>query len=183
MPDKEHKVIIQQLIAYAQKKVPAKQSALILSFLEQYYVHAPLTDLKAHLICDLYGAAMSHWALMWHRAPGEYKRHIFNPNLETDGWESKHTILQFILDDQPFLVDTLCTEINRQGLTVHFIVHLGGIKIQRNTRHEITKILPYDTMVKGALSEAPIYAVIANAQLPAVFAFRFHVRSGELHRF
>lgn len=168
MPDKEHKVIIQQLITFAKKKVPTKHSALILSFLEQYYIHAPANDLKAHQISDLYGAAMSHWALMWHRSAGEYKRHIFNPHLETDGWESKHTILQFILDDQPFLVDTLCTEINRQGLTVHFIVHLGGIKIQRNAQHEITKILPYDTTVKGALSEAPIYIEIDQLTDPKV---------------
>lgn len=168
MPTNEYKAIIQKLTAFAQKKTPAKQLPVVLSFLAQYYLHAPPNDLAARSISDLYGAAVSHLALMRQRTAGEYKRRLFNPSLETDGWESKHTILQLVLDDQPFLVDTLCTEINRQGLTAHFIIHLGGIKVQRNAQHQITKILPFDATTKGALVEAPIYIEIDKITHPAM---------------
>jgi glutamate dehydrogenase len=168
MQNKARKRIIDKLLSYAKKKLRATQAPLVLSFLELYYAHAPLDDLDARDIRDLYGAAMSHWALLSQRAPDEYKRHIFNPTLETDGWESSHTILQFILDDQPFLVDTLCTEINRKNLTVHFVVHLGGMKVLRNAKNKITKILSPGLTEKGALTEAPIYIEIDKQTDPAI---------------
>lgn len=169
MPNQAHKSIIQKLISFAKKKISAKKQAQpFLSFLAEYYAHTPLSDLSAHSLHDLYGAAWSHWELMYKRAPKEYKRRIFNPHLETDGWESSHTVLQFILDDQAFLVDTLCTEINRKGLTVHFVVHLGGIKILRNTHHEIIQILPPDATAKGAIAEAPIYIEVDRQTNPKI---------------
>lgn len=170
MPDTAHKALIQKLLSFTKKKVPAKQSKLILSFVEQYYVHAPLDDIKTRSMQDLYGAALSHWELMRKRALGIYKRHIFNPCLEKDGWESSHTVIQIVLDDQPFLVDTLCTEINRKGFTVHFVIHLGGIKIQRNNYHEITGILPFNTTAKGIIAEAPIYIEIDRQTNPTILA-------------
>jgi glutamate dehydrogenase len=167
MPDKAHKIIIQKLTSFTKKKV-AKIQPAFLAFLEQYYAHAPLDDLHARSLHDLYSAAASHWKLMQHRKPGEYKRRVFNPALKADGWESSHTILQFILDDQPFLVDTLCTEINRKGLTVHFIVHLGGIKVLRNARHEVTNLLPFNSVPKDSLIEAPICIEIDKQTNPTV---------------
>lgn len=168
MPDTEIQAILQKLVSYAKKNAPAKHAAAIQTFVQQYYAHAPLDDLKIHSIRDLFGAAYSHWQLMYEREPGEYKRHIFNPQLETDGWESSHTILQFILDDQPFLVDTICTEINRKGYTVHFVIHLGGMKVARNSKHEITKILPFEAHAKGSFVEAPIYIEIDRQTDPKV---------------
>lgn len=168
MPDAELKAILQKLTIYAKKNLPTKNAAEILSFIEQYYAHAPIEDLKAREIRDLYGAVLSHWELMSCRSPGQYKRRIFNPTLQIDGWESNHTVLEFILDDQPFLVDTLCTEINRKGFTVHFIIHLGGIKVLRNSKHQITRILPFNAHAKGVLVEAPIYIEIDKQTDPAV---------------
>jgi glutamate dehydrogenase len=163
--------IIKKLLTYSQKKLARnKQSSLIQKFIKQYYTYSSAEDLGQRSMENLFGAALSHWELMYQRTPGQYKRRVFNPQLATDGWESSHTILQFILDDQPFLVDTICTEIDRQGLTVHFLVHLGGIKIARNGKHAITDIFSPDVRVDHTISEAPIYIEIDRQTDPAVLA-------------
>ncbi|HVV67653.1 MAG TPA: NAD-glutamate dehydrogenase [Gammaproteobacteria bacterium] len=164
----DRKKIIQKVIKHAQKKLTAKEITPFEPFIEYCFSHAPLDDLTQRSTRDLFGVALSLWKLMHKRKTGEYKRRIFNPTLQTDGWESTHTVLEFNLDDQPFLVDTLCTEINREGLAVHFLIHLGGIKVLRNTKHEITGILPPDSSNSEALTEAPIYIEIDRQTDPKV---------------
>ncbi len=166
--DKERKSIIQKVIKYAQKELPAKKMAKLQPFIEDCYSHAPLDDLTQRLPRDLFGAALSLWKLMYKRKVGQYKRRIFNPKLEKDGWQSTHTILEFILDDQPFLVDTLRTEINREGFAVHFIMHLGGINVMRNAEDHITGILPPGSPSTEALIEAPIYIEIDRHTNPDI---------------
>ncbi len=158
--EKERSKIIRQLLVYAKKQLSAEQLKPMLGFLEQYYSYSSVQDLQARPIRDLYGAFLSHWELMRQRRKGEYKWRILNPQLSSDGWESSHTVLEFIFEDQPFLVDTLCKEINRQGYTIHFMVHLGGTRVIRSKSSEIEQVLPYDASPANALREAPIYIEI-----------------------
>jgi glutamate dehydrogenase len=159
--------ILQKLLDYAEKKLSPKKLNLMRPFIEQYYANTSLEDLAARTIKNLFGALMSHWELMYQRQPGERKRRIFNPDPASDGWETSHTVIQYILDDQPFLVDTLTTEINRQGLTVHFMVHLGGMKLIRNAKNQITKVLSLEFSNTHTISEAPIYIEIDKHTNPA----------------
>ncbi|NNU44813.1 NAD-glutamate dehydrogenase [Ramlibacter sp. B156] len=48
---------------------------------------------------------------------------VFSPSPGADGWGSRHTIVQVVNDDMPFLVDSVSLEIMRQGLALHLIVH------------------------------------------------------------
>ena len=57
------------------------------------------------------------------RKPGEPKLRVFNPMVEEHGWHSPHTVVQIVNDDMPFLVDSLQMEVQRHGLTLHFIAH------------------------------------------------------------
>lgn len=168
--NKEYQTIMKQLFDYAKEKVRAEKFELLKPFLEQYYAQASVDELKTRTVRDLFGAVLSHWELMYQRQPGQYLRHVFNPDLKTDGWETSHTVLQFILDDQPFLVDSLRNAINRAGLSVHFVVNLGGMKVVRNTKHYITDILPLDSTENKAIKEAPIYIEIDRQTNPQVLA-------------
>lgn len=46
-----------------------------------------------------------------------------NPQLEEHGWTSPHSIVEVINDDMPFLVDSVTMEVNRQGFTLHLLIH------------------------------------------------------------
>ncbi|MFT3741711.1 MAG: NAD-glutamate dehydrogenase [Gammaproteobacteria bacterium] len=164
--------ILQQVLALASQKVSQQTLKPFQQFIERLYAYTPLFDLQQRTIENLLGAAGSLWELMLERRQGEYKRRIFNPQLPAEGWETSHTVLQFILDDQPFLVDTICAEINRQGLAVHFLAHPGQTKILRNAQHEIVDLLAADTdnHDKAVLPEAPIYIEIDRQTDPKLLA-------------
>ena len=69
----------------------------------------------------------------------EAKLRVFNPELERDGWTSSHSAVAIVNDDMPFLVDSITMEINRQGLSVHLIVH-PVLVVQRDAGGRVTII-------------------------------------------
>ena len=66
---------------------------------------------------------LSHWQFARKREPGKTKIRVFNPVAGEHGWASRHTVVEVVNDDMPFLVDSASMEVNRQGLTLHLIVH------------------------------------------------------------
>ena len=53
---------------------------------------------------------------------GAAKLRVYNPQIQKDGWESTHTVIEIVNDNMPFLVDSVTMEVNRQGLTLHLII-------------------------------------------------------------
>jgi len=103
--------------------IGADLRATLQDFVARYYEQVDPEDLQERLPADLYGAALSHWNFARKRAPGEARVRAFNPTIEEQGWLSKHTIVEIVNDDMPFLVDSVAMEANRHGLTLHLIVH------------------------------------------------------------
>lgn len=158
--------IINKIIALINKKLPAKQAHLVSIFAQQYYSNVPLEDLQEHSLSDLYGALLSHWSIISQRQKGESAIRVYNPHFEHHGWQSTHTIIEVANDDMPFLVDSLQMEINRQGYKVHFMIHLGAVKILRDENFKIVDILPFDAPMDDAVLEAPIYIEIDRQSDP-----------------
>ena len=80
-------------------------------------------DVAATPVEDLYGTLLSHWQFAQRREPGKPKIRVLNPVAGEHGWSSRHTVIEIVNDDMPFLVDSVSMEVNRQGLTLHLIVH------------------------------------------------------------
>jgi glutamate dehydrogenase len=72
---------------------------------------------------------------------GSPKLRVYNPQLDRDGWESLHTIVEIVNDDMPFLVDSVTMEINRQGLAAYLTVH-PVIRTKRKADGDLVEILP-----------------------------------------
>ena len=45
--------------------------------------------------------------MCYRREPRETKIRIYNPNQEEHGWHSTHTIIEILMEDMPFLVDSV----------------------------------------------------------------------------
>ena len=86
-----------------------------------YYANAAPDDLAGRSDLDLYGAALAHWHLARLRRPGELKVHVYKPNVEEHGWESPHTVVETVVDDMPFLVDSVTMEVTRHGSAIHLV--------------------------------------------------------------
>lgn len=149
--------IIEKIINQANSKLTESKASLVSEFIRQFLGTVAVDDLLEHSVSDLYGSMLSFWNFIFEREPKQTKVHIFNPDYEAHGWQSTHTIIQIIQDDMPFLVDSTLMEINRLGLTAHLIIHAGGMKIERNTEHHITRILKSeDAPTNSTHPEAPI---------------------------
>src|SRR5512143_2754846 len=79
-------------------------------------------DLAAAAVDQRAGAAVSLLAFARRRLPGVAKVRVFNA-IPEHGFESRHTIVQVVNDDMPFLVDSVANEFNRREIAVHLLAH------------------------------------------------------------
>jgi glutamate dehydrogenase len=104
------------------KTQPAK-SGLAERFERLYYAEVAPEELAARSAKDLAGAAASHLEFGRGFSSGRPKIRAYNPAPAQHGWQSTHTVVEIVNDDMPFLVDSVTMEVNRQGLTLHLVIH------------------------------------------------------------
>ncbi|UYN94770.1 MAG: NAD-glutamate dehydrogenase [Enhydrobacter sp.] len=69
------------------------------------------------------GAAVALLSFARRRLPGVAKVRVFNPTEPDHGFDSRHTVVQVVNDDMPFLVDSIANEFNRREIGVHLLAH------------------------------------------------------------
>ena len=122
-PSSLHEERLAAAVEHAQQKVAAGERELIEVFVREYYRQVDPDDLAVRSADDLAGAALSHWELGRVRTPGAPRVRVFSPTAAEHGWAVRHTVIEVVNDDMPFLVDSATMEANRQGLTMHLRVH------------------------------------------------------------
>ena len=144
-------------------------SGVCAEFVRQFFNTVSADDLSEWNIDDLYGAAINFWSLIEKREPNEVKIRILNPDFEQHGWQTTHTVVEIMCEDMSFLVDSLRMVVKRFGLSLHLIVHMGGIHIQRDENGVITAILPRNAdVVKNSAIEAPVWMEIDRQTSPEI---------------
>lgn len=117
----------QNLITAILESLPRSLSELhrtqLEAFIPVYFKHVPFEELSSISPDDLAGLAMSHWQLA--RTAIEQSPHVlvFNPCFDSHGWQSAHTVIQIVANDQPWLVASLQAELDKANLAVHHIIH------------------------------------------------------------
>ncbi|MGK2930613.1 MAG: NAD-glutamate dehydrogenase [Acidimicrobiales bacterium] len=111
---------LQQLAREHQTDGGAEETA---GFLRDYYEGSAPSDLVDVDPLDLYGAAVAHRELANRRKPGEAVARVVAPRFDVHGWSSKHAAVQVVIDDMPFVVDSLRMAITRRGLGIHVLHH------------------------------------------------------------
>jgi len=80
-------------------------------------------DLAAAPAAQRAGAATALLAFARRRLPGVAKVRVFNATMQDHGFDARHTIVQVVNDDMPFLVDSVANELNRREIAVHLLAH------------------------------------------------------------
>ncbi|MEY2635029.1 MAG: hypothetical protein RIS75_969 [Actinomycetota bacterium] len=93
------------------------------AFLETYHRHTPRQDLAHREPADVKAAVISHLNLGATRTPGTAAIRVLTPHAEIDGWESRHSVVQVVMDDMPFVIDSLTAALMRQTRGVYRVVH------------------------------------------------------------
>ncbi|MBS0221477.1 MAG: NAD-glutamate dehydrogenase [Proteobacteria bacterium] len=92
-------------------------------FAHRLYQRVADRDLAAAPVEQRAAAAACLLAFARRRLPGVAKVRVFNPVLADHGFESRHTIVQIVNDDMPFLVDSIANEFDRREIAVHLLAH------------------------------------------------------------
>ncbi len=115
------------------------------AFARHYYRQVDAQDVAARTIVELAAGALSLWRATQRRTPAQAHVRVFTPTLERDGWHSRHSVVELIHDDMPFLVDSVAMEVNRQGYAVQWLIHpLYSVR-----RDAAGNLLEIDTPVAG----------------------------------
>ncbi len=142
-PEQAKAEILQQIVATINEKVPEDRSEQVEEFARQYYGRLAPEDLLELDPDDLYGAVLAHWRLAHRRQPGEALVRVYSPRFEEHGWRSKHSIVEIVTDDMPFLVDSVAMELNRNGLVIHLPIH-PVVVVRRDEAGGLVEVLPPD---------------------------------------
>ena len=129
-----------------------------------YYAHVAPEDLADRTDADLAGAALAHWSLAQQRRPGELKVRVYNPNVEEHGWESPHTVVEFVNDDKPFLVDSISMEITRHGSGIHLMIR-PIVSVRRDDEGNLEEIVD-----EGGIRESTIHVELDKQTDPQALA-------------
>ena len=104
-----------------------------------YYHGVAEEDLAERRADDLAGAALSHARLAAVRRPGRAIVRVFNPDARHDGFSSPHTVVAVVIDDMPFLVDSVRIVFTQNAIPVHFIAH-PVLTVSRDARGRLTGV-------------------------------------------
>ena len=120
-------------------KTKPRDSGLSEPFRRLYYAEVDPEELAARADPDLQGAAAAHLTFGKHFSSGKARLRVYNPVREQHGWASAHTVIEIVNDDMPFLVDSATMEVNRQGLTLHLVIH-PVLRVVRDAKGDLISI-------------------------------------------
>jgi len=123
-------VILNNVTELIHLKVPKPVAPLVEQFSALLYGNISSLDLNNRNDSDMYGAMLSLWNSLNDHQDNTPVIKVFNPQVSKHGWKSSHTIIEVIIGDMPFLVDSLRIALGRLGLTPHLMLN-SPIKIVR----------------------------------------------------
>ncbi|QOL24990.1 NAD-glutamate dehydrogenase [Thalassotalea sp. LPB0316] len=153
-------VILKNVSQLIQQKVSKETAPLVEKFAEILYGNISSSDLTNRNESDMYGATLSLWNSLNEFKHGNALIKVFNPEVSQNGWKSSHTIIEVIVDDMPFLVDSVRIALNRQGLSPHLMLNCP-IQVVRDKSNNVTQIAnASENNAKGAVNETVFFIEI-----------------------
>ncbi len=123
MEYKNSEHMMQILAQFIHSQIADKSAEQLIFFTQHFYQYATFEEIANRPVEDLYGAALSHWNLLLDLPTGKEKIHIYNPSIEEHNWQSTHTIIQMVLPDRAFTLQSVTMEINRYGFANQLVLH------------------------------------------------------------
>lgn len=132
-------VLLEKVYQLIQDKLEIAQKPLVTQLAKHLYNNISQDDLIHRNDSDLYGAVVSLWHHISETQFSDISVRVFNPSLSRHGWQSTHTIVEIVVPDSPFLVDSTKMALTRLGLTCHFMLN-GPTQLGRSSEGKITSL-------------------------------------------
>jgi glutamate dehydrogenase len=151
--------LLRQLGEQFNERLDGEMAQSVSCFARQYYRVSPQGGLMERRLDNLYGATLSALQFIQSYQGPEPKVRVFNPDLERQGWHCKHTVIEVLNPDMPFLVDSLRMELNRQGLSIHAL-HNAVLYTERGAEGDLVRLQDAEVSNAEARRESVIYLEI-----------------------
>jgi len=158
MVNKANTKLLSDLYSYIRKRLKDEQAEILVEFARQYYQSVVFNDFDRVVVEDLYGAVLSHWNLAL-EFKAEHKIKVYNPTLEEHGWQSQHTIIEVVITDMPFLLQSLSMEVNRHGYTNHLVIH-PVYSVKRDSKGKFLSFTDSESLDDNSSSECLLHLEI-----------------------
>jgi glutamate dehydrogenase len=156
--------IVDRVIEVAGQRLGAEALSSVAPFIRQYFARVLPDDIRDETANNLFGLAFAHWRLASRRAAGTACLRVYNPQLETHGWSSLHTVIEVVTDDMPFLVDSIIAELSRRELTPYLVIH-PVLRVRRDGAGALQSVVATGGDATGAIAESFMHFEITR-QLP-----------------
>ncbi|CAM3635568.1 NAD-glutamate dehydrogenase [Vibrio aquimaris] len=132
-------VLLEKVYKLIQDKLELAHQPLVTQLAQHLFSNISHDDLVERNESDLYGAIISLWHHINEKKADEVSVRVFNPTVSRQGWQSTHTIVEIVVPDTPFLVDSVKMALSRLDLASHLMLH-GPTQIERSKAGDITAI-------------------------------------------
>jgi glutamate dehydrogenase len=147
-----HSVLLENVYQLIGKKVYPSQAERVKEFSKILFKNISHDDLEDRNDSDLYGATLSLWNEFVNFDSSSPNIRVFNPEISKHGWQSSHTIVEIIVKDMPFLVDSVRMTLNRMGITAHLLLH-SPLKLTRSDDNKFEAFLDSKSRIKSLRKE------------------------------
>ena len=135
----EHRLQLAQVEAIAASRAKGAERELLIGFIRGYYELAPEEILSSLHPPELEAIAAGHLAFARSRRKNQRLVRAFRPTLKKNGWGADVGVLETVVPDCPFLVDTVAMAVRAQGGTVRWLVH-PVLELARDGKGKITAV-------------------------------------------
>ena len=156
-------VILSRVFTLVEEKVSSGDAPLIKQFGRLLFKNMSFDDLVGRSDSDLYGATLSLWRSMESNVAEQSTIRVFNPEIAKHGWQSSHTVIEIIVKDMPFLVDSVRMVINRLGISAHLLLHTP-MHVVRDKNNRLTGFVESEESGKKGVSSETVFWIEIDRQ-------------------
>ncbi|TXS92795.1 NAD-glutamate dehydrogenase [Parahaliea maris] len=122
----------------------------------------PAEDMRGRTVENLYGClyGLFHFMDRWESPAAKVR--IFNPELQSHGWESKYTVVAILCRDMPFCTASVRGELNQRNIRIHTLASCN--LVTHRDEHGELQAVPEDNddSRKGLSHESLLYFEIGR---------------------
>lgn len=160
--------LLEALAARIEQRSDGADRASLHNLASVFLSRFPPEDMRHRTVEDVYGCLYGLLRFMdgWQAEEGPRVR-IFNPDVQTHGWESKYTVIAVLCRDMPFCTASVRGELNQRNIRIHALASCN-LEAQRGAGGSLQEVLAAEDEGQraGSSHESLLYFEISRHSFP-----------------
>jgi glutamate dehydrogenase len=132
---------LRDVLAQVRAKFVAGERPVVDAFTRQLFDKSGADWLAEGEVTELVGCALAAYRFVSQRSADEPRVAVFDPDLSAEGWGTPCSVVQTLMRDRPFIVDTIRECLRQYGCTLRRLLH-PILTIERDARGALVAVAP-----------------------------------------